>query len=86
MTFTILFILGLVLSTATRYYLAGRHIRHIAKHRNQVPTDFASKISLPEHHKAADYTIAKIRLGLFEIGLSAAILIGFTLSIKPDLP
>lgn len=79
MTFTILFILGLVLSTATRYYLAGRHIRHIAKHRNQVPADFASKISLPEHHKAADYTIAKIRLGLFEIGLSAAILIGFTL-------
>ena len=79
MTFTILFILGLVLSTATRYYLAGRHIRHIAKHRHQVPTDFASKISLPEHHKAADYTIAKIRLGLFEIGLSAAILIAFTL-------
>jgi len=79
MTFTILFILGLVLSTATRYYLAGRHIRHIAKHRHQVPRDFASKISLPEHHKGADYTIAKIRLGLFEIGLSAAILIAFTL-------
>ncbi len=79
MTFTFLFILGLVLSVGTRYYLAGRHIRHIAEHRNQVPADFASKISLPEHHKAADYTMAKLRLGLFEIALSAAILIGFTL-------
>jgi STE24 endopeptidase len=79
MTFTFLFILGLVLSTATRYYLAGRHIRHIAKHRDQVPADFASKVSLPEHHKAADYTMAKLRLGLFEIALSAAILIIFTL-------
>ena len=79
MTFTFLFILGLVLSVATRYYLAGRHIRHIAQHRHQVPVDFASKISLPEHHKAADYTMAKLRLGLFEIALSAAILIGFTL-------
>lgn len=79
MTFTFLFILGLVLSTATRYYLAGRHIRYIAKHRDQVPADFASKVSLPEHHKAADYTMAKLRLGLFEIALSAAILIIFTL-------
>jgi STE24 endopeptidase len=79
MTFTFLFILGLVLSTATRYYLAGRHIRHIAKHRDQVPADFASKVSLPEHHKAADYTMAKLHLGLFEIALSAAILIIFTL-------
>jgi STE24 endopeptidase len=79
MTFTFSFILGLVLSTATRYYLAGRHIRYIAKHRDQVPADFASKVSLPEHHKAADYTMAKLRLGLFEIALSAAILIIFTL-------
>ena len=79
MTFTFLFILGLVLSVATRYYLAGRHMRHIAKHRHEVPTDFASKITLPEHHKAADYTMAKLRLGFIEIALSAAILIGFTL-------
>ena len=79
MTFTFLFILGLVLSVATRYYLAGRHMRHIAKHRHEVPTDFASKITLPEHHKAADYTMAKLRLGFIEIALSAAILISFTL-------
>ena len=79
MTFTLIFILGLVLTTATRYYLAGRQIKHIAKHRDQVPGDFANKVSLVEHHKAADYTMAKLRLGLFEIGLSAAILIAFTL-------
>jgi STE24 endopeptidase len=79
MTFTFLFILGLALSIATRYYLASRHIRHISKHREEVPKDFANKVSLADHHKAADYTIAKLRLGLFEIALSAAILISFTL-------
>ncbi len=79
MTFTFLFILGLIASIATRYYLASRHIRHISKHREEVPKDFASKISLVDHHKAADYTIAKLRLGLFEIALSAAILVSFTL-------
>jgi STE24 endopeptidase len=79
MTFTFLFIFGLTLSIATRYYLASRHIRHIANHRFQVPIDFAEKVSLADHQKAADYSIAKLRLGLFEIALSAAILIGFTL-------
>ena len=76
--FTLLFIAGLTLSVATRYYLASRHIRHIASHRDQVPTDFASKITLADHRKAADYTMTKLRLGLFEIALSAVILIGFT--------
>jgi STE24 endopeptidase len=79
MTFTFLFIFGLIASIVTRYYLASRHIRHISQHREEVPEDFASKVSLADHHKAADYTIAKLRLGLFEIALSAAILIGFTL-------
>ena len=79
MTFTFLFILGLIASIATRYYLASRHIRHISQHREKVPEDFVSKVSLADHHKAADYTIAKLRLGLFEIALSAAILISFTL-------
>lgn len=79
MTFTFLFILGLIASIATRYYLASRHIRHISQHRDEVPKDFAHKVSLADHHKAADYTIAKLRLGLFEIALSATLLIGFTL-------
>ncbi len=79
MTFTLIFLLGLILSVVTRYYLASRHMRHIAVHRDQVPAEFASKVTLTDHHKAADYTMTKLRLGLFEIALSVAILIGFTL-------
>ena len=79
MTFTYLFLLGLATSLVTRYYLASRQIRHVWTHRPTVPADFADRISLPEHQKAADYTIAKLRLGLFEVALSAAILVGFTL-------
>ena len=79
MTFTLIFLLGLALSVVTRYYLASRHMRHIALHRDQVPAEFSSKVTLADHHKAADYTMTKLRLGLFEIALSVAILIGFTL-------
>ena len=44
-----------------------------------MPTEFASKVTLAEHQKAADYTIAKLRLGVLENGVSAIILIAFTL-------
>jgi STE24 endopeptidase len=54
-------------------------MRHIALHRDEVPAEFSSKVTLADHHKAADYTMTKLRLGLFEIALSVAILIGFTL-------
>jgi STE24 endopeptidase len=48
-------------------------------HRNTVPANFAEKISLTDHQKAADYTIAKLRLDILENGVSAIILIAFTL-------
>jgi STE24 endopeptidase len=52
---------------------------HVAKNRNVVPSEFATRISLAEHQKAADYTIAKLRLGTLENILSAFVLIAFTL-------
>ena len=62
-----------------RHWLAQRQIRHVFQHRDSVPTEFASKVTLAEHQKAADYTIAKLRLGVIENGVSAIILITFTL-------
>jgi STE24 endopeptidase len=44
-----------------------------------VPQAFAQTISLTAHQKAADYTIAKARLGLLEMALGAAVLLGWTL-------
>ena len=79
MTFTIVFLFAFIASFGLRHWLTQRQIRHVAMHRDSVPTEFASQITLAEHQKAADYTIAKLRLGILENGASAIILIAFTL-------
>lgn len=79
MTFTIVFLIAFVASFGLRHWLSQRQIRHVANHRDSVPAEFASQITLAEHQKAADYTIAKLRLGILENGVSAIILISFTL-------
>ena len=76
---TLLFSALLVLGLLTRFYLASRQVRHVARHRDAVPAAFASTISLASHQKAADYTLAKTRLGLFEMAFAAAVLLGWTL-------
>ena len=73
------FAAALVTGLVVKFWLASRQIRHVARHRNTVPAAFASRISLAAHQKAADYTIAKSRLGLLEMALGAAVLIGWTL-------
>lgn len=65
-TFTILFLFLLGLALAVELWLANRHIRHIAANRNRVPDAFQANIALPEHQKAADYTIAHTRFGRIE--------------------
>jgi len=79
MTFTAIFLIFLVAGIFTRYFLAKRHLAHVMAHRESVPAQFAQRVSLADHQKAADYTSAKIRLGFLELMLSSAILIGFTL-------
>ena len=79
MTFTIVFLIAFIASFGLRHWLSIRQIRHVALHRDTVPVEFAAKVSLAEHQKAADYTIAKLRLAILENGVSAIILIGFTL-------
>jgi len=77
--FTVLFAALLVLGLLTKFYLATRQIRHVAQHREQVPAAFAGTITLQSHQKAADYTIAKTRLGMLETAFAAALLLGWTL-------
>jgi STE24 endopeptidase len=79
--FCVLLLSGLL----TRLWLAHRQIRHIALHRDQVPSAFAGTVDLAAHRKAADYTVAKGRLGVLEMGLGAAVLIGWTLLGGLDL-
>ncbi len=79
LTFTALVCALLIASTVVRTVLASRQIRHVARHRHEVPAAFAQTIPLTAHQKAADYTIAKARFGQLDIALEAALLLGWTL-------
>ena len=79
MIFTVAFAAALVAGLLVKFWLASRQMRHVARHRNNVPTPFAQTISLAAHHKAAEYTIAKSRFGLIEMAWGAVILLGWTL-------
>ena len=56
--------LAIILSTALGVYLRLRQIACVAKRRDSVPADFTATVTLDEHHRSADYTIAATRLGL----------------------
>ena len=73
------FALALMAGLLLRFWLVSRQIRHVARHRGELPADFANTVSLSAHQKAADYTIAKTRLGLLELALGAGVLLGWTL-------
>ncbi|MFA6443657.1 MAG: M48 family metallopeptidase [Sterolibacterium sp.] len=77
--FSLIFLAALATSAALRIWLALRHLRHVAAHRNTVPAEFAERIALPSHQKAADYTQAKIRVSLVELAVSSVLLLAFTL-------
>jgi STE24 endopeptidase len=77
--FSALFVGFLIVTLLVRFWLSSRHIRHVQAHRGAVPAEFTEKIPLQAHQKAADYTVAKTKLGLAGLLVNAAVLIGFTL-------
>jgi len=79
LTLTLIFALALLLGLALKFWLATRQVRHVARHRAAVPAAFADVMPLAAHQKAADYTIAKVRFGLLEMAVGAAVLLGWTL-------
>jgi STE24 endopeptidase len=77
--FSGLFVGFLVITLCVRFWLGSRHIRHVLMHRSAVPPQFAEKIPLAAHQKAADYTIAKTKFGMLTLLVNTAVLICFTL-------
>lgn len=77
--FTLVFAAALLASVATKLWLATRQIRYVARHRDAVPSSFASRIDLDAHRRAASYTIARTRLSMLESVFGAFVLLGFTL-------
>ena len=76
---SLLFAAAVALQWLLRALLITRQVRHVAQHRAAVPAAFAHRISLAAHQKAADYTLAKARVSLIDITLSAAVLLCWTL-------
>ena len=77
--FSTLFLVALGVGLLCRLGLARRQAAHVAAHRAAVPGAFAATISLDAHQKAADYTVARVRLGMVDVLLSAALLLALTL-------
>jgi STE24 endopeptidase len=78
-TFSLMFLAFIVLAAATEAWLAGRQARHVRSHRQAVPARFAISIPLAAHQKAADYTLARLRLGRWAGWWSILVLLGWTL-------
>ncbi len=76
---TAAFVAALLFSLATRLWLATRQMRHVAAHRGAVPAAFAASVPLEAHQRAADYTLAKGRLGLITSFIGTATVLGWTL-------
>lgn len=78
--FTTLFLIGLSASIIVQWFLVQRHISHIRTNRQQVPEAFNDKIPVEAHHKAADYTQAKVKTGLAELIIGSIFLLLWTLA------
>lgn len=77
-TFGLIFLVALLLTVATRWWLAARHATHVQAHRNAVPAQFADVITLDAHQRAADYTCAKTRFAMIGVLVEAAVALAFT--------
>ncbi|GAB2181761.1 M48 family metallopeptidase [Denitratisoma sp. agr-D3] len=76
--FNLVFFAALVASLALRLWLGLRHLHHVGRHRVAVPVDFADQVCLADHQKAADYTGARVRLGLLETIVGSGLLMALT--------
>jgi len=57
---------AIVVSTALGVYLRLRQMATVTCNRDATPRDFAEEVTLEEHRRAADYTLARTRFSIFE--------------------
>ncbi len=77
-SFTILFLLALFISYAVQFWLDKRQFKHVADNRAAVPDAFKDRVPLEAHQKAADYTIAKGKLGIVDAVIGIVVLLMLT--------
>jgi STE24 endopeptidase len=75
---TAVFLVAVAAEAATRLWLGSRQIAAVKAHRDQVPELFRAQIALADQQKAADYTVARARVGRWATLIEAAIKIALT--------
>lgn len=75
---TPLFVVAVIAGAALDLWLSQRQAQAAARHRDSVPPPFAASISAQEHRKAADYTLAKLRLGRLGTAIDLILTLGLT--------
>lgn len=78
-TVTQVFLVLLLVKNLIERYLDNRNRIHILKNKDQVPAQFAEKITLEEHQKAANYSVAKINTAKLFHFIDLAVLLWWTL-------
>jgi len=78
--FTYIFLFSLFAGIFVQWFLVQKHINCVRSNRDNVPDAFNDKISLEAHQKAADYTEAKVKTGLFELVIGSILLLLWTLA------
>ena len=78
-SFTLIFLLALLICYTVQFWLAKRQSDHVASHRSAVPDAFKDRVSLEAHQKAADYTIEKGKLGTIDSVIGIIVLLWMTL-------
>nr|WP_294248282.1 M48 family metallopeptidase [Propionivibrio sp.] len=76
--FSLLFLAALALMIVLRLILAWRQISHVMRHRSEVPTQFAGRVEIAAHQKAADYAIDRTRFGVLRLAVEILLLLAFT--------
>ncbi|MGD8526124.1 MAG: M48 family peptidase, partial [Thioalkalispiraceae bacterium] len=76
---TSIFIAVLIAAFLVELWLDRRQLQTVKAHRNEVPETFRDHISLEAHQKAADYTLAKIRISGYQLFYSSLLLLLWTL-------
>ena len=77
-SFSVVFLAALALMIALRLWLGLRQITHILRHRDAVPPQFADRVSIYAHQKAADYSVTRTRFGRLGLAVEVAVLLAFT--------
>jgi len=73
------FLFFLLCRYAVQSYLDMRNKKHIIKNRKAVPEMFSDTITIEDHQKAADYSVAKIKEGEFFNVVELVVLLLWTL-------